>query len=268
MYFETHIVDHCNLNCAGCAHFSPLVKEKRFKDLNEFKIELQRLLDVFGDDVVEFNLLGGETLLHPQVEEFISSARNILGNDVLIDLTTNGLLMKSKGEEFYNLLNSLKIRVKFTDYGLDIDKTFVEKINDILVTNQTHMFNISLNLNGTQNAELMYYLCPANWKDWHGNVFGGCILLKNGCLYNCAVAAYANDFERYFKFKFDESLDKMAINIFTHTKEEIMAFLTHPHEFCKYCNIYRLERSSAPMHKTEHKIEEWLDVNETIENFN
>ena len=51
---EYHIVDHCNLNCAGCSHFSPLAEhwfvdpeaferdydilKNKFKDVNENKI--------------------------------------------------------------------------------------------------------------------------------------------------------------------------------------------------------------------------------------
>ena len=28
MRFDIHLVDHCNLNCKGCLHFSPLSEEK------------------------------------------------------------------------------------------------------------------------------------------------------------------------------------------------------------------------------------------------
>ena len=29
--FELHLVDHCNLNCRGCTHFSPLAEKKFFE---------------------------------------------------------------------------------------------------------------------------------------------------------------------------------------------------------------------------------------------
>ena len=32
LMFEVHLVDHCNLNCKGCSHFSP-VSEKKFVDV-------------------------------------------------------------------------------------------------------------------------------------------------------------------------------------------------------------------------------------------
>ena len=77
---------------------------------------------------------------------------------------------------------------------------------------------------------------------------------------NGGVGAYADDFERYFNFKFDESLDNMGISIFTHSKEQIIDFLTRPHEFCKYCNIFKLERTKVDFRCSERKIEEWVDV--------
>ena len=60
-YVETHIVDHCNLKCKGCSHFSGLA-DPYFKSLDEFETEVRRLAD-FG--VAMFRILGGEPLLHP-----------------------------------------------------------------------------------------------------------------------------------------------------------------------------------------------------------
>jgi hypothetical protein len=39
-YLEHHIVDHCNLNCIGCSHFSPLA-EKWFEDFETFKLDFK-----------------------------------------------------------------------------------------------------------------------------------------------------------------------------------------------------------------------------------
>lgn len=256
MYFEIHIVDHCNLNCAGCSHFSPLVEENRFKSLDEFRRDVQQLYNLFKGEKIMLNILGGEPLLHPQLEEFLTLARDILGDENIIYLTTNGLLMKAKGEKFYNLLNSLKIRVQFTDYELNIDKTFIEKINTVIVTKRPIMRNISLDLSATQNPKKSYGLCYAH-KCW---------MLKDGYLYNCPTSAYANDFERAFNFKFDSSLDDMGINIFTHSKEEILQFLRHSHNFCKYCNTYKARKTNFHQYKTEKNISEWVDTTEMKSN--
>ena len=258
-YIETHIVDHCNLNCVGCAHFSPLVRKPRFKDLQEFGAEIARLKDVFGDELERFALMGGEPLLHPDIIAFLEMSKQMLGN-TQIELVTNGILMAQLGDKFIDKLNELKVKLRFTDYGLSIDKSFLDKLELVQIEDRPKLFNISLNLNGNCNPTCMYYHCPAVFKSWLGYVYSGCFMLRDGKMYQCGVGAYADDFERYFNFKFDESLDNMGISIFTHSKEQIIDFLTRPHEFCKYCNIFKLERTKVDFRCSERKIEEWVDV--------
>lgn len=39
-YIETHIVDHCNLKCRGCSHFSGLA-DPYYKSLDEYEKEMK-----------------------------------------------------------------------------------------------------------------------------------------------------------------------------------------------------------------------------------
>jgi len=41
-YVETHLVEHCNINCKYCDHFSCIAEEK-FADINVFTRDLQRI---------------------------------------------------------------------------------------------------------------------------------------------------------------------------------------------------------------------------------
>ena len=215
--------------------------------------------DVFGDELERFALMGGEPLLHPDIIAFLEMSKQMLGN-TQIELVTNGILMAQLGDKFIDKLNELKVKLRFTDYGLSIDKSFLDKLELVQIEDRPKLFNISLNLNGNCNPTCMYYHCPAVFKSWLGYVYSGCFMLRDGKLYQCGVGAYADDFERYFNFKFDESLDNMGISIFTHSKEQIIDFLTRPHEFCKYCNIFKLERTKVDFRCSERKIEEWVDV--------
>ena len=63
-YIETHIVDHCNLNCRGCSHFSPLAKPY-FKSLDEYKREFERLAEITNHYIQQIRIMGGEPFLHP-----------------------------------------------------------------------------------------------------------------------------------------------------------------------------------------------------------
>jgi molybdenum cofactor biosynthesis enzyme MoaA len=69
---ETHLVDHCNLNCKGCSHFASLVPGEVFTDIEIFKRDIARLSQIFID-VYEIRLMGGEPLLHPDIDTFTVS---------------------------------------------------------------------------------------------------------------------------------------------------------------------------------------------------
>jgi hypothetical protein len=61
-------VDHCNLNCKGCTAFSPVAEEK-FMDVNMFERDCERLAELTGGKIELIDLLGGEPLLHPKINE-------------------------------------------------------------------------------------------------------------------------------------------------------------------------------------------------------
>ena len=64
--FIVDIVDHCNLNCKCCGHFSPLAP-KGFLDINTFERDLKRLHELLYGHIHCFELMGGESLLHPRL---------------------------------------------------------------------------------------------------------------------------------------------------------------------------------------------------------
>ena len=60
-YLEYHIADHCNLNCKACEHYSGLVSEPHYPDLEKFSSDLCKLHE-FIDDIGTIRILGGEPL--------------------------------------------------------------------------------------------------------------------------------------------------------------------------------------------------------------
>src|SRR4030042_6742365 len=73
-YLEIHLTDHCNLNCRGCGHFSPIA-EKRLADPIEHARDMLQLRKLFSK-IHKIRLMGGEPLLHPWIESFVSSTRS------------------------------------------------------------------------------------------------------------------------------------------------------------------------------------------------
>ena len=66
---EIDITNKCNLNCASCTHFSPLVKEEQSYAINEFENDIRRMFDLFV--INKIKLVGGEPLLHNDLFNFI-----------------------------------------------------------------------------------------------------------------------------------------------------------------------------------------------------
>ncbi|MDR2660390.1 MAG: hypothetical protein LBC27_10485 [Spirochaetaceae bacterium] len=76
---NTHITDHCNLNCACCNQFSPLICES-FCDVESFKKDFSRLVQLGGKKIEKIVFSGGEPLLHPNVTGFFDAARECFDN--------------------------------------------------------------------------------------------------------------------------------------------------------------------------------------------
>ena len=104
---EIQIIDHCNLNCDNCNHFSNLA-EPWFMSLEEFEFSLRRIREEFYPNGLErLMILGGEPLLHPQIKEFCTIARTIFPEkEFYIDVLTNGIaLNKMSEEDLYSMSN-------------------------------------------------------------------------------------------------------------------------------------------------------------------
>ena len=88
---DIHITDHCNLNCKGCTHFSPL-SEEFYLNIDNFRTDLARLAALTGAQLGQIFLLGGEPLLHPHLTDFFPIARDLFPNTQII-IITNGILL-------------------------------------------------------------------------------------------------------------------------------------------------------------------------------
>ena len=92
------------------------------------------------------------------------------------------------------------------------------------------LYRIPLDLTGRQNEITNYLGC------FHAN---NCIVLREGKLYTCTTAAFADIFYKYFEIDFPFS-ESNSINIHSDTSaKEIMEFLSQPIPFCRYCYVYK-----------------------------
>ena len=224
---EIHIVDHCNLNCAGCNHFAPLA-EPYFIDFDLFSDQLnivkQRL-----PSLKRLMILGGEPCLHPQLKELLIEARNIFP-EVQIDVLTNGTLLDTilENSEIYqnNQINFNISRYKNIEYDLNKLDLIVKKgLGTSGVTRPTFMQTL-VDINGMQDASIMF-----NEKC---QVKKPCLTLKDYKIFECPFAAHFNVFANCFNIK-DPLKQGDFLDLHTVTLEQLEEFCYQPKNICRYC---------------------------------
>lgn len=258
LYFETHLVEHCNLNCKGCAHFSPLA-EKKFAKLNCFLRDIKRIKYIARGELLFVKLLGGEPLLHPQINEFILGFREIFPNTPL-RLLTNGILLPTMESDFWNVCREGDVILEITKYPIAID--YVE-IHNVLEKNgakfvyrgntdeeEKKFRHLCLDLKGQQNNLLSFEKCT-----W-GN---GAICLSDGKLFSCPIPAYIGHFNNYFEKNIPICEDDYVDIYKTDNVSEILERLSKPMKFCRYCNVEAGGVDyNTPYELSKREIAEWI----------
>lgn len=259
-HLDYHLVDHCNLNCACCSTYSPIAP-KRFASLETFERDLMRLHEVVGDKVLRLHLLGGEPLLHPELEKFLFVARSTFP-DARIDVTTNGLLVAAMGDSFWDAMKENRIDLKYTQYPINVD---YGHLVDMAAEKGIFAFSagqgeidyfrrIPLNPKGTFNVHETYIRCP----------YIDCPQLKEGVLYRCPASAYADILNEKMQecgqaASFHVSaLDHLDLNDDI-SEEDVLEFLSRPIPFCQYCDMGNVN-SRIEWGNSTRSIEEWVDL--------
>src|SRR3990172_2333761 len=119
-YVETHLTDHCNLNCKGCDHFSPIAP-KWYCDLEDHARDMRQLSRLFSN-IEKIRLMGGEPLLHPEVNTFLAVTRKYFPRSD-IRLVTNGVLLQKMSRNFWEACKENKIIIDISIYPPFLAKT-------------------------------------------------------------------------------------------------------------------------------------------------
>ncbi len=235
--FVYSLSEHCNLNCAGCDHFSPIA-DKEFSDVEEFGRDIKRLSAIFSGKCRRIALMGGEPLLCPDINKYLIKSREYF-KDSQICIVTNGLLLGKMRSDFFSSCLKNNIEIEYTKYPVKYDYDLIHKMIEkkgITIraygnTNdyQKDLYFIPLDLDGKQNIEWNFSHCV------HAN---NCIQLKHGRLYTCTIIPNINHFNKRFhkdlKVVQEDSIDIYDASI---TQKKILDFLSKPVPFCKYCDV-------------------------------
>lgn len=252
---EVCLVEHCNLNCAGCDHFSPLA-EPEFADYESTERDFARLSFLFHGHARQIRLMGGEPLLHPDLVKFLKMARKYFP-DAAILIVTNGLLLLNQSEEFWLACKENNIIIRPTKYPISLDFKAMEKcaadhgVEYSYYTNTGKVLKkmdfCKLDVKGQQDSRRNFMFCG------RANT---CVNLHHGRLYTCPIVPMARHFNKAFGENM-EDVPENSIDIYqANSSREILEFLSKPILFCRYCNI-EMTRWKRPWRQSERTIEEW-----------
>ena len=260
--FTYALVEHCNLNCAMCDHFSPLARPE-IADYDEFCRDFERLSQIVDSRCRRIGLMGGEPLLCPNIEQYISKVRACFP-ETQISIVTNGILLNRMEDKFFKSCKENSIEIEYTCYPIDFDYEGVKKairskgvtINAYNGTDEfvkTSYF-IPIKIDGDEDIEWNFNHC------FHAN---NCIQLKHGKLYTCTIIPNIEHFNRAFATDIPVSNDDY-IDIYTEgiTEKDIMADLARPKRFCRFCDV-KNRRNDIPWKCSSKSLCEW-SVDEKI----
>lgn len=204
---EFHLTDACNLTCSGCNRFNDMGL-RGFEDWNKHRSAYEN----FSKNVEierEIDILGGEPLLHPHINQIITDLRNFWPSNEIVILTNGLLLHKVKGimDQIVQNKISLDISVHNKEWRIPIIKKLNELTGEKIklrwkiikdkvpiaefifndtkhtITLTEHFYQNSL---GQPNGVLRPYESDAD-KAWEACV-AKCPTLHEGKLYKCPIS--------------------------------------------------------------------------------
>lgn len=251
---EIHVTNHCNLNCKGCSHFSPLVNNS-FLENAKYRNELKSIRPSIRSYFTEIRLMGGEPLLHDRLIDVIQATREAFEKASIV-VVTNGICIPCMNDAFWDCCLSNDVSMGITAYPINLDYSMLERIvvdhrvNCIMYGDRCGIKKFQkrpLSILGQEDGNKNYFNCIFT-KTW------SCMQIVGTRLYYCPTCAYIGFFSDYFglNVRCDEYLDLAKID----KEEEIVLFLSTVKRFCRYCNLAKIE--NVDWGRSERKIEEWV----------
>lgn len=253
LQFAMHLVDHCNLNCIGCDHFAPL-SDPWYADLHHTESDLIRLRELFSERCSYIHLMGGEPLLHPQINDHIRLMRKYFP-DTTLCIVTNGTLLPQMPEDFFQTCLDEKVQISISRYPISFDYVGILKsltdrgIDAYFNCGPTKTMYVNpLSKQADQDGLDSFILCHRSNK---------CITLRDGKLYTCTLIPVIHILNHEFGTDYKvTSQDYVDLRTAT-SEKEILAQLARPTNFCRYCKL-RDAKYGIPWQPSKRVPEEWI----------
>ncbi len=225
-YIEIHAADHCNLNCKGCVHFSPLVKEPIFPKIEEFEKDIIQLHSKV-ELIDRIHILGGEPLLNPDIGKLLHIVHNIYPFSEL-SIVTNGILLKSISKGVIDAILGCNAWINVSVYP-----PMMESITNTAI----HLKKLGMKIRFTDSIYTFSYALDRKGGHSTGTnrINCRCPNLYRGKLAVCPIICYLDYFNDYFGTKLESQDGLIDIYDPNLTYDDILMELHKVRSVCDYC---------------------------------
>lgn len=259
-HIEYCITDICNRNCVSCSHLAPLAKKPNFVNIEDFAKEINILRKVLPD-VHTFWLTGGEPTLHPKFLDLLFILRNTFQN-CFVGIYSNGQFLEKyiDNKIFWEFVKLNGIVWAITNYDCDseyLDAIFKENgcFNNLAyVHNGKRFFNLT-NYSKNQPVSLDKYQ-KCGWEKSKINI-------RNGRIFNCPSAEFADLFNDYFDFDIKLS-DTDYLVIDERLTRDMIEKFRGPVPFCANCDLTQRYKKFFINTNSKKEIQEWSNFKQEI----
>ena len=250
---EFHLADHCNLNCAGCLHFTPLAEkwcvrpETVERDLAALRSKFRYIRHV--------TLLGGEPLLNPDYEKIVEVVHRV-SPESLITIVTNGVSLKGEAlERFLEVCKRFSVRVKWTIYPplRNRKSELIARFKQAgirVFTIEAGDFYVKMKPEGGNPKSALRFCRKTTY----------CPYLREGRIYTCAQAFHIKDYIQLYEKETGQKSEmrvSKGLDVCDETKDgwSILNYLMTPCETCRFCadSVRSIMWSQSAKH-----FEEWV----------
>ncbi len=253
VHLETHVCDHCNLNCKACNNFSPFVKEPSYADIGQFESDLKRLAELFSG-IGRFFLLGGEPLLAPELCcDMIRCYRKYFPVNELRVLTNATLILTMK-DEFWDCVRENDVIIHISLYPPvkerigEIRERLESRKVKYIVFKEVETFAKRLTLYPFEDEKFNNEHCGS----------AGCHYLRDGEISKCPDAILVD-----FMVDGNAELKSLGLNdreslLKVNNAWELIEKIDSPVDLCKKCTYKRLEKIKWECVDDKAQSADWL----------
>jgi len=225
-YMEFYITNHCNLNCDDCNRFNNYNFSGHYH-YEPYLDTYRRWAELF--DVHSISIIGGEPLMHPNLEGWARTIRELWPNAVCNICSNGTLLLKYKN--LYNILKKYKFTLSISVHNYSWTDEFIKRLDqfypgeysliedplDTVFFSKTASDNSGVTVRNLKfnamHQSAVYPGADSQLRMHNSDPLiahaicdsKSCHHMMNGKLYKCGVEALIHDFSKQFDLNLDSA---------------------------------------------------------------